>query len=287
MRALLAIALLAPLALAQEPAPAPAPAEPPKPEIPQLVPPDPLPGEPLPEGAEWQTTASGLRWVMLHKGDEQAARPTPDSMVTVYYRAFLESGTQVDERMRDAEPLTYPLKRFIAGWGEGLQLMHPGDKLKFLVPWQLAYKERGSPPLVPAFANMVFDIELVSFVAPPAFSMPADADLTTTASGLRYQVLKAGTGAAPEASDMITVHYTGWLTDGNAVDSSFKAGKPATMKLGALMKGWIEGVQLMQEGAVYKFVIPPGLAYGDQGRGGVVPPNATLVFQIELIKVGG
>jgi len=285
MRALLALALLAPIVLAQDAA-APKPAEAPKAEVPQLTPPNPLPGAPLPEGAVWQTTPSGLRWVVLQKGDDKAATPGIDAIVTVHYAGWLESGTLFDESKADAPPASFPLNRVIKGWAEGLQLMHPGDKVKFHIPWQLAYGEKGRAPQIPAYANLVFDVDLVSFTSPPPFAMPADADLKTTPSGLRYQVIKAGSGKAPEATDTVTVNYSGWLTSGQLFDSSYNHGKPATFPLNGVIKGWTEGVQLMQEGAIYKFVIPASLGYGSAGAGGRIPPDATLVFQIELLKVG-
>jgi len=285
MRALLAAVLLAPFALAQDAA-APKPAEAPKGGVPELTPPDPLPGAPLPKDAAWQTTASGLRWVVLEKGDEKAAKPGIDAIVSVYYAGWLESGTLFDEAKSSGPVVSFPLTRVIKGWTEGLQLMHPGDKVKFLIPWQLAYGEKGSPPQIPAYANLIFDVQLVSFVSPPPFAMPADADLKTTPSGLRYQVIKAGSGKAPEATDTVTVNYSGWLTSGQLFDSSYNHGKPATFPLNGVIKGWTEGVQLMQEGAIYKFVIPASLGYGSSGAGGRIPPDATLVFQIELLKVG-
>ncbi|HEX5011882.1 MAG TPA: FKBP-type peptidyl-prolyl cis-trans isomerase [Planctomycetota bacterium] len=281
MRALLAMAVLAPFALAQDTGAAPKP----MPKAEQLTPPNPLPGAPLPKDATWQTTASGLRWVVLEKGDEKAATPGIDAIVTVSYAGWLESGTLFDETKAGSPPITFALTRVIKGWTEGLQLMHPGDKVKLHIPWQLAYGEKGSPPQIPAYANLIFDVQLVSFISPPPFAMPADADLKTTASGLRYQVITPGTGRAPEATDTVTVNYAGWLTDGKLFDSSYTKGKPATFPLNGVIKGWTEGVQLMQEGAIYKFVIPASLAYGSQGRG-PIPPDATLVFQIELVKVG-
>ncbi|MBM3987808.1 MAG: FKBP-type peptidyl-prolyl cis-trans isomerase [Planctomycetes bacterium] len=114
--------------------------------------------------------------------------------------------------------------------------------------------------------------------------MPEPSKLVTLPSGLAYEVVKPGTGKRPAASDMVTVHYVGWLTNGNRFDTSYSTGQPASFSLGGVIKGWTEGVQLMQEGAIYKFVIPPGLAYGEAGAGADIPPNSTLVFQIELIS---
>ena len=108
----------------------------------------------------------------------------------------------------------------------------------------------------------------------------------TTASGLQYLVEKEGTGKQPKATDNVTVHYTGRLLDGKVFDSSVSRGEPATFPLNRVIPGWTEGLQLMKEGAKYVFFIPSDLAYGAQGAGRDIPPHSTLIFEVELIKVG-
>jgi FKBP-type peptidyl-prolyl cis-trans isomerase FklB len=107
----------------------------------------------------------------------------------------------------------------------------------------------------------------------------------TTATGLQYKVVKAGTGRTPTADDSVTVNYRGTLVDGTEFDSSYKRGEPATFPVAGVIPGWTEALQLMKEGAQYQLVIPPELAYGERGAGGVIPPGATLVFDVELISV--
>ncbi len=108
---------------------------------------------------------------------------------------------------------------------------------------------------------------------------------STTPSGLKYIVLKEGTGAMPLATSNVKVHYTGMLLDGKIFDSSVQRGEPIDFPLNQVIKGWTEGVQLMKEGAKYKFYIPSNLAYGERGAGGVIPPNADLIFEVELLKI--
>ncbi len=111
------------------------------------------------------------------------------------------------------------------------------------------------------------------------------AGVTVTASGLQYEVVKEGTGRQPKASDTVRCHYEGTLIDGTVFDSSYRRNQPAEFGLRQVIAGWTEGVQLMKEGAVYKFYIPYNLAYGERGAGADIPPYAALIFTVELIKV--
>jgi len=107
-----------------------------------------------------------------------------------------------------------------------------------------------------------------------------------TKSGLQYKVLEQGAGVQPQATDTVTVHYRGTLMNGQEFDSSYSRGEPTSFPLNGVIAGWTEGLQLMKEGSKYEFYIHPDLAYGDRGAGGAIGPNAALVFQVELIKVG-
>ncbi len=107
----------------------------------------------------------------------------------------------------------------------------------------------------------------------------------TTKSGLQYEVLKEGNGKKPKATDKVRCHYEGTLINGEVFDSSYKRNEPAVFGLNQVIAGWTEGVQLMQEGAKYRFYIPYLLGYGESGAGGMIPPYATLIFDVELIEV--
>ena len=110
-------------------------------------------------------------------------------------------------------------------------------------------------------------------------------EVQETASGLQYRVVQQGDGLSPSATDRVTVHYRGTLINGVEFDSSYARNQPATFGLNQVIPGWTEGVQLMQEGAIFEFFIPAELAYGEQGRPGPIGPNSTLIFEVELIEV--
>jgi len=142
-------------------------------------------------------------------------------------------------------------------------------------------------------------IALVTFVVTAVFAQGGSAkpntsaptkvtgDGTKTADGLQYWDIKVGTGPVASAGQTVKVHYTGWLTNGKKFDSSVDRGEPFTFNLGGgqVIKGWDEGVAGMKVGGKRQLRIPPQLGYGDRGAGGVIPPNATLVFDVELLGV--
>ncbi len=121
-----------------------------------------------------------------------------------------------------------------------------------------------------------------SGVAPAAVKESGD---ITTASGLVYRVLTEGTGATPEAIDGVTVHYRGTLADGKEFDSSYSRGQPSTFPLNGVIRCWTEGLQRMKVGGKSRLTCPPQIAYGTRGSGKVIPPNATLTFEVELISI--
>ena len=115
----------------------------------------------------------------------------------------------------------------------------------------------------------------------------AKKNIKVTESGMEYEVIKEGTGPSPKRGDSVTVHYSGWLEDGTKFDSSVDRKQPFTFKLGVgqVIQGWDDGIATMKVGGKSKFFIPPELGYGSRGAGGVIPPNAKLIFEVELLSI--
>ena len=248
------------------------------------VAPIPAPEDVAAPPADAKKTKSGLASKLLSPGKGKE-KPHAWDQVTVQYSGWTTDGVLFDSSLKRTEPTKFTLDKVIPGWTEGLQLMSVGEKRRFWIPEELAYKGRPGAPQ----GMLVFDVELLSIdkqKPPPATpkdvaKVPANAK--KTASGLAYRVLKKGTGTVhPTAADQVTVHYTGWTTDGKMFDSSVTRGQPATFGLSQVIPGWTEGVQLMVEGEQTRFWIPEDLAY--KGRPGA--PQGMLVFDVELIKIG-
>lgn len=167
-----------------------------------------------------------------------------------------------------------------------MPFMKPGAKIQCNLPAKLGIGGRGQVPELPEGSNeiWVFEVESVEKFEKPDFVLPPEAELTTTASGLKYKILSQGTGKMPTAANTVSAHYSGWLTDGSPFDSSFERGEPSDFPLRGVIAGWTEGLQLLNEGGEIILVAPPELAYGASGRPGI-PANSTLVFYVKLVAV--
>jgi peptidylprolyl isomerase len=275
-------------------------AEAPATEAPATVDPTPEATEPAAEASSESqineedviTTDSGLKYVVIEEGT--GATPKAGELVKVHYTGTLADGTKFDSSLDRGEPIQFVLGRgqVIPGWDEGIGLMKVGGKCKLIIPPDLAYGEQGAGGVIPPNATLNFEVELVAVEEgpPPPPEAPTEvgeADFTTTDSGLKYYDLEAGSGDSPKEGQMATVHYTGWLEDGTMFDSSLTRGEPFNFPIGAgqVIPGWDEGVASMKVGGKRQLVIPADLGYGDQGAGGVIPPNATLIFEVELLGV--
>lgn len=237
----------------------------------------PPPSDVAAPSADATKTASGLATKVLQPGGA-ADRPQKDDLVTVHYTGWTAAdGKMFDSSVSRGQPSTFSVSRVIPGFTETLQLMVPGEKRRAWIPEALAYKGQRDPK-----GTLVFDIELIDIPSrAPADVKAPPADAKRTQSGLAFRVLREGTGARrPRMDSTVTVHYTGWSTDGKMFDSSVVRGQPATFLLDMVIAGWTEGVQLMVEGEKTRFWIPEKLAY--QGK---QAPYGMLVFDVELVKI--
>ncbi len=225
---------------------------------------------------------NGLIYEVFEEGEGR--NPKGDEPLELDYALWTTEGKLLDTSATKgpvkgpAETMTVPFLK------EAPLLMKPGARWRFEVPPELGFGERAQPNL-PANSITIWELKLVRIIEPlpvPEFVLPADEELQTTASGLKYQVVREGEGTPPRMGQEVTVHYAGWLTDGTLFDSSFARGEMATFTLGRVIAGWNEGLQLMKPGAVYRFVISPDLAYGQRGAPPAIGPDATLVFHVEL-----
>ncbi len=236
-----------------------------------------------PEDAE--KTESGLLSKLLKAGEGE--KPAGSDIVSIHFSAWNTAGEFLESSKTQGQPATFPLDKVFPGFSEGVGLMTKGEQRRFWMkkeaagPFARGAKEDGL---------VVFDFELVDFKkAPEPPKTPEDVaaapeSAEKTASGLASRVLTKGTGnRKPKATDTVSVHYSGWQTDGKIFDSSVQRGEPAQFPLNGVIKGWTEGLQLMVEGEKRRFWIPAELGYGENPGGG--RPGGTLVFDVELIKI--
>jgi peptidylprolyl isomerase len=168
--------------------------------------------------------------------------------------------------------------------------MRKGGRRILVLPPDLAFGEAGRPPVVPPGKWVRFDVELVDIEPGPPRILPwndAGLDIMLTPTGLQYVDFEVGEGETPTLGSTVVVNYTGFLEDGTLFDSSYYQGMPLEFEISAdkLIPGWIEGLLTMRAGGMRKLIIPPFLAYGKQGFGKSIPPDATLIYDIELIGV--
>lgn len=244
----------------------------------------------LADGKDTINTSTGLQYTETETGTGK--RPQPGDLVAVHYAGRLADGTEFDNSHKRGEPIRFPLGTgsVIAGWDEGIELMTEGGKATLVIPPELAYGAAGAGGgIIPPNATLTFDVELVevSEGAPEAPAEVAEADYSSTDEGLKYYDFVVGDGASPQPGKRVAVHYSGWLQDGALFDSSLNRGEPIRFNIGMgqVIAGWDIGLRDMKVGGKRQLVIPPELAYGEEGAGGgAIPPDATLVFDVELVE---
>lgn len=217
-------------------------------------------------------TESGLLYEVIEAGS--------DDINTNNFYTFEFKIRNIDNEIisdsGEGTPINATLENLMLGVSEGLQLMTMGSTYKFYIPYHLAYgsgsREFSNYTLDP-YSAVVFEIKLVEFPG-----------LTTTDSGLQYEVITQGTGDNALSTDNVTLHYHGTFLNGNVFDSSVERDAPISGNAGGFIAGFTEGLTLMNPGSKYKLYIPYDLAYGASGSGNI-PPYALIVFEVELISI--
>jgi peptidylprolyl isomerase len=187
------------------------------------------------------------------------------------------------------QPIKFKLDsdQFIRGSDEGIKGMKEGGKRTIIIPSYLAYGKTGIGP-IPPNSNIKLVIEMVSAKKPTEAKMwnVDTSKAVTTASGLKYVIISQGSGNNPKPGDVVAVNYSAFLSNGTKFDSSVERDEPLifTVGRGQVIKGWDEAIVLLKKGGKARFVLPPELAYGQQGVG-PIPPNSTLTFDVELIDI--
>ena len=237
------------------------------------------------------TLPSGLKYVIIKEGS--GVKPKKGDLIEANYHGLLADGKVFDSSFDRGQSFSTNIGvgQVIRGWDEGFQLFNEGTKAVLICPPNLAYGEaaRGN---IPANSTLYFHVELIK-VTPtkqPTMQPPftySDQDIVTLPSGLKMVIVKEGKGDVPKTGQTITAHYHGMLPDGKVFDSSFNRGAPFSTQIGVgrVIKGWDEAFTTMKVGTCAVLIIPPDLGYGASGAGGVIPPNATLHFHVELLDV--
>ncbi len=232
------------------------------------------------------TTASGLKCEVITEGEGEPAKDS--EVISMGYTYWNAAGKLAGSSIMSKDVIKGPAGQLVLPFmKEAGVMMKSGSVWRFEVKSELGLGQRTHPVVKPGEVTF-WELRMKSIARPlgiPEFLMPAEKDLDARASGLKVQTVKAGTGKTPKMGQNVTVHYAGWLPDGKSFDSSFSRGEPTSFRLGQVIGGWNEGLQLMKEGGIVRLVIPPHLAYGESGSPPTIPANATLVFYVELLSV--
>jgi peptidylprolyl isomerase len=232
---------------------------------------------------------SGLKYIRLKKGKGKAAKD--GDRVYVNYSGYLTNWNKFDASYDRGEPIALVLGRHqvITGWEMGLQGMKAGEKGRLIIPYALAYGEKGRPPAIPAKSDLIFDIELMK-IEPDAIPKPFDVsgkDTITTKTGLKYILLNKTDAEQTMENDTVVIKYVAYFEDGKILESTYERGDSLLTVAGSksMIPGMMEAVEVLKKGEKARVIIPYQLGFGEDGRPPVIPPKTTLIFDMYIQNV--
>ncbi len=232
---------------------------------------------------------SGLKYIRVKKGKGEAAKD--GDRVYVNYSGYFTDFKKFDASYDRGEPITLVLGRHqvIVGWEMGLRGMKKGEKGRLIIPYKLAYGEKGRPPAIPAKSDLIFDIELMKIDA-DAIPKPFDVsgkDTITTKTGLKYILLNKTDAEQTYENDTIIIKYVAYFEDGKILESTYERGDSLLTVAGSksMIPGMMEAVEVLKKGEKARVIIPYQLGFGEDGRPPVIPPKTTLIFDMYIQNV--
>jgi FKBP-type peptidyl-prolyl cis-trans isomerase len=236
------------------------------------------------------TTESGLQVTELVEGKGEL--PEKGDILELHYTGWYLDGKKFDstDKLSDPAKVLFGRGDLLPGLEEGVSTMRKGGKRILVLPPELAFGKEGRPGVVPPEQWVKFEVELVEIEPGPPPIIPwndAGMEIVTTNSGLQVVDFTIGEGEFPKVGDTVVVSYSAFLADGTLFDTTYHNRAPLEFVLDTtqLIPGWVEALLTMQVGGERKIIVPPFLAYGDKGYGKSVPPNATLIYDIELLEI--
>lgn len=241
-------------------------------------------------GGDYETTESGLQVYVVEEGEGEA--PEDGQPVRIDFTYWLEDGTRLDSTVDQGQPLVFALgsEQIFPGLTEAVSLMRVGGQSQFIIPSELAFGGEGAGG-IPPDSTLIFLIDLLE-VLPTGPEEPVavdDDDYVADEAGFLFADIEEGDGPPAAAGDLVEFHVTGWVEeDGTRILSTYDQGEPIQLPIGSgqALPGWDAGLTGMRAGGIRQVIVSPELGFGEQGAGDVVPPNATLIWLIEVISAG-
>lgn len=237
---------------------------------------------------DYEVLDNGSKYYDFQVGDGES--PEYGEAVVIHFTMWSDDGIRLQDSVEMGQPAIVPMQQGMQPGGlvEGILTMSVDGKRQLVIPPELAFGDKGD--LVNPNPTLIVEVQLLAVIdapEPAEQTQVAEKGYTTKESGLKYYDLHIGEGASPGTGQFAAIHYTGWLTDGTQFDSSIDRGAPlpVTLGVGQMINGLEEGLAEMKMGGKRQIVIPPDLGYKDQGVSGIIPPNATLIFEMELVYI--